>query len=59
MRDSEEADVILYNTCSIREHAEDKIWLLGAKFMFRRVLRCGILVPDYGRFITGDVMAVR
>lgn len=25
-RDSDSADVILYNTCSVREHAEQKVW---------------------------------
>src|SRR5438445_7839034 len=24
--DREEADVVLYNTCSVREHAEQKVW---------------------------------
>ena len=24
--DPDEADVVLYNTCSVRAHAEDKVW---------------------------------
>ena len=24
--DRDEADVVLYNTCSVREHAEQKVW---------------------------------
>ena len=24
--DRDQADVILYNTCSVREHAEQKVW---------------------------------
>ena len=24
--DSAEADVVLFNTCSVRRHAEDKVW---------------------------------
>jgi len=24
--DPERADVVLYNTCSVREHAEQKVW---------------------------------
>src|SRR5437870_10796479 len=26
VREPEEADVVLYNTCSVREHAEQKVW---------------------------------
>src|ERR1700710_1502695 len=26
VEDSDAADVILYNTCSVREHAEQKVW---------------------------------
>src|SRR6266480_6891692 len=26
VEDRDEADVILYNTCSVREHAEQKVW---------------------------------
>ncbi|MCX5704071.1 MAG: hypothetical protein NT066_06250 [Candidatus Omnitrophica bacterium] len=24
--DSKEADIVLFNTCSVRQHAEDKVW---------------------------------
>src|SRR5882672_12316647 len=26
VEDRDEADVVLYNTCSVREHAEQKVW---------------------------------
>ena len=45
--DASEADVILVNTCSVREHAEEKVWsLLGTYKPLKRrnpALRIGVL----------------
>lgn len=29
--DDKAADIILYNTCSVRQHAEDKVWSVIGK----------------------------
>lgn len=45
--DAAEADVILVNTCSVREHAEDKVWSLLGTYrplkVARPALRIGVL----------------
>lgn len=32
VQDQDEADIVLYNTCSVRQHAEDRVWSAIGKF---------------------------
>ena len=34
--DEKSADIVLFNTCSVRQHAEDKVWSALGKFKTRR-----------------------
>jgi tRNA-2-methylthio-N6-dimethylallyladenosine synthase len=46
----EEADIIIFNTCSVRQHAEDKVWSeIGRIAKKRRTLDVGRGTKDEGR----------
>jgi tRNA-2-methylthio-N6-dimethylallyladenosine synthase len=46
--DRETADVILYNTCSVREHAEQKVWSRLGEDKFRKARRPSVVVGVLG-----------
>ncbi|MCC6321542.1 MAG: MiaB/RimO family radical SAM methylthiotransferase [Phycisphaerales bacterium] len=46
--DADAADVILYNTCSVREHAEQKVWSRLGLDKFRKQVRPEIVVGVLG-----------
>lgn len=46
--DPDQADVILYNTCSVREHAEQKVWSRLGQDKFRKQARPGVVVGVLG-----------
>lgn len=46
--DREAADVVLYNTCSVREHAEQKVWSRLGEDRLRKVERPNIVVGVLG-----------
>src|SRR5215510_1840590 len=46
--DPDAADVILYNTCSVREHAEQKVWSRLGEDKFRKLRRPGLVVGILG-----------
>jgi tRNA-2-methylthio-N6-dimethylallyladenosine synthase len=46
--DPDRADVILYNTCSVREHAEQKVWSRLGQDKFRKLARPGVVVGVLG-----------
>lgn len=46
--DPDRADVILYNTCSVREHAEQKVWSRLGQDKFRKQARPGVVVGVLG-----------
>ena len=41
VEDRDDADVILYNTCSVREHAEQKVWSRLGELRDRKARRSG------------------
>ncbi|HUT34577.1 MAG TPA: tRNA (N6-isopentenyl adenosine(37)-C2)-methylthiotransferase MiaB [Planctomycetota bacterium] len=45
---SPEADVILINTCSVRQHAEDKVWSLLGTLRARKQQRPGLVIGVIG-----------
>ncbi len=47
-RERDEADVILYNTCSVREHAEQKVWSRLGEDKARKLARPAMVVGVLG-----------
>ena len=45
---SDEADVILYNTCSVREHAEQKVWSRLGRLRDRKQQQPGVVIGVIG-----------
>jgi tRNA-2-methylthio-N6-dimethylallyladenosine synthase len=46
--DRDQADVILYNTCSVREHAEQKVWSRLGELRERKLADPGLIVGVIG-----------
>ncbi|MBY0263062.1 MAG: hypothetical protein K2Q20_12010, partial [Phycisphaerales bacterium] len=46
--DREHADVVLYNTCSVREHAEQKVWSRLGEDRLRKLIRPATVVGVIG-----------
>jgi tRNA-2-methylthio-N6-dimethylallyladenosine synthase len=46
--DADEADVVLYNTCSVREHAEQKVWSRLGELAIRKAREPGLVVGVLG-----------
>src|ERR1700722_7566588 len=46
--DRDEADVILYNTCSVREHAEQKVWSRLGELRHRKKDQPGLVIGVIG-----------
>jgi len=45
---SEQADVVLYNTCSVREHAEQKVWSRLGELRLRKMQNPSLVVGVLG-----------
>src|SRR2546421_13007218 len=48
VEDRDAADVILYNTCSVREHAEQKVWSRLGELRERKRLDPGLVIGVIG-----------
>src|ERR1043166_10324324 len=48
VRDAAAADVVLYNTCSVREHAEQKVWSRLGELAIRKRAEPGLVVGVLG-----------
>src|SRR2546423_3210230 len=46
--DRDSADVILYNTCSVREHAEQKVWSRLGELRQRKADEPGLVIGVIG-----------
>jgi tRNA-2-methylthio-N6-dimethylallyladenosine synthase len=46
--DRDAADVILYNTCSVREHAEQKVWSRLGELRVRKAAEPGLIIGVIG-----------
>src|SRR5271154_3229465 len=46
--DRDDADVILYNTCSVREHAEQKVWSRLGELRARKAAEPGLVIGVIG-----------
>src|ERR1700735_5506262 len=46
--DRDDADVILYNTCSVREHAEQKVWSRLGELRQRKARDPGLVIGVIG-----------
>jgi tRNA-2-methylthio-N6-dimethylallyladenosine synthase len=46
--DRDDADVILYNTCSVREHAEQKVWSRLGELRARKAADPGLIIGVIG-----------
>src|SRR5579863_5981132 len=46
--DRDQADVILYNTCSVREHAEQKVWSRLGELRHRKKEQPGLVIGVIG-----------
>src|ERR1700722_2762555 len=44
----EQADVIIYNTCSVREHAEQKVWSRLGELADRKITDPGLIIAVIG-----------
>lgn len=58
VRDAGEADVILYNTCSVRERAEQKVWSRLGKLREAKEARPGLVVGVLGCMAERDGAAL-
>ncbi len=52
------ADVILYNTCSVREHAEQKVWSRLGELAVRKLTEPGLVVGVLGCMAERDGVAL-
>src|SRR3954467_15335019 len=48
VEDRDEADVIIYNTCSVREHAEQKVWSRLGELRTRKQEEPGLVIGVIG-----------
>jgi tRNA-2-methylthio-N6-dimethylallyladenosine synthase len=48
VEDAEQADIILYNTCSVREHAEQKVWSRLGELRMEKQRRPGLVIGVIG-----------
>src|SRR5467141_922657 len=48
VEDRDAADVIIYNTCSVREHAEQKVWSRLGELQIRKHDQPGLVVGVLG-----------
>ncbi|MDP9174619.1 MAG: tRNA (N6-isopentenyl adenosine(37)-C2)-methylthiotransferase MiaB [Planctomycetota bacterium] len=48
VEDSDHADVVLYNTCSVREHAEQKVWSRLGRLRERKANDPGLVIGVIG-----------
>ncbi|HRJ50796.1 MAG TPA: tRNA (N6-isopentenyl adenosine(37)-C2)-methylthiotransferase MiaB, partial [Phycisphaerales bacterium] len=56
--DPDEADVVLYNTCSVREHAEQKVWSRLGELAIRKRREPGLVVGVLGCLAERDGVAL-
>lgn len=57
-QDRDAADVVLYNTCSVREHAEQKVWSRLGELKERKVANPGLVVGVLGCLAERDGVAL-
>lgn len=57
-RDASNADVVLYNTCSVREHAEQKVWSRLGELKAAKAERPGLVVGVLGCMAERDGSAL-
>jgi tRNA-2-methylthio-N6-dimethylallyladenosine synthase len=57
-RERDEADVILYNTCSVREHAEQKVWSRLGELQIRKATQPELVVGVLGCMAERDGTAL-
>ncbi|MCL4221764.1 MAG: radical SAM protein [Phycisphaerales bacterium] len=55
---SDEADIVLYNTCSVREHAEQKVWSRLGDLKAKKMERPGLVVGVLGCMAERDGQAL-
>src|SRR6476659_10879522 len=48
VEDRDDADVIIYNTCSVREHAEQKVWSRLGELRERKANEPGLVIGVIG-----------
>ena len=48
VEDRDDADVIIYNTCSVREHAEQKVWSRLGELRERKASEPGLVIGVIG-----------
>lgn len=56
--DADRADVVLYNTCSVREHAEQKVWSRLGELQIRKNTEPGLVVGVLGCMAERDGTAL-
>lgn len=56
--DASAADVVLYNTCSVREHAEQKVWSRLGELAVRKLTEPGLVVGVLGCMAERDGVAL-
>src|SRR5947209_12562601 len=54
----DDADVILYNTCSVREHAEQKVWSRLGELRSRKKEQPGLVIGVIGCMAERDGTAI-
>ena len=55
---SDDADIVLYNTCSVREHAEQKVWSRLGDLKAKKLERPGLVVGVLGCMAERDGQAL-
>jgi tRNA-2-methylthio-N6-dimethylallyladenosine synthase len=58
-RDGAEADAVFYNTCSVRQHAEDKVYSALGRIRLEKAKRPGLVVGVLGCMAQKDQELVR